>query len=152
MLAELSNPWWVFVLVGLGAGVISGTLGVGSGIVFVPVMATVFMLPQKSAQGTALAVMAPMALLGAIRYWHNPSIEINMTIVALLVSGALVGALIGTAVVDHIPGHYLRKAFAIFMVVVAVRMFIMPKRKPAPIDQADNNPAQVLKAKGPSDG
>jgi len=52
------------MLVGLGAGVVSGALGVGSGIVFVPVMATVFLLPQKSAQGTALAVMAPMALQG----------------------------------------------------------------------------------------
>lgn len=64
MLAQLSNPCWVFMLVGLGAGVVSGALGVGSGIVFVPVMATVFLLPQKSAQGTALAVMAPMALQG----------------------------------------------------------------------------------------
>ena len=152
MLAQLSNPWWMFVVLGLAAGVLSGALGVGSGIVLIPILAGVFMLPQKSAAGTALAVMAPMALMGAIRYWHNPSIAINMTMVALLVAGALVGVLIGTTVMERIPGHYLRKAFAVFMVVVAVRMFIMPKRKPAPIDQTDNNPAEVLKAKGSSDG
>ena len=156
MLAQLSNPWWTFVLLGLAAGVLSGALGVGSGIVFVPILASVFMLPQKSAQGTALAVMVPMALLGAIRYWHNPSIEINMVMVAFLVLGvlgALGGVLIGTALIEHVPGHWLRKAFAVFMVIVAVRMFMMPpKRGPTRTDRTDNNPADVLKVKGSPDG
>jgi hypothetical protein len=140
------------MLLGLAAGVLSGALGVGSGIVLVPILAGVFMLPQKSAQGTALAVMAPMALMGAIRYWHNPSIEINIMMVAFIVLGALGGVLIGTTISQHVPGHYLRKVFAVFMVIVAVRMFIMPKRKPATTEQADNNPAEVMKAKGSPDG
>ncbi|MDP6636493.1 MAG: sulfite exporter TauE/SafE family protein [Phycisphaerae bacterium] len=153
MLAQLSNPWWTFVLLGLAGGVLSGALGVGSGIVFVPILVSVFMLPQKSAQGTTLAVMVPMALLGAIRYWHNPSIEINMVMVAFIVFGALGGVLVGTAVAEHVPGHWLRKAFAVFMVIVAVRMFMMPpKRGPSRAEQSDNNPADVLKLKGSSDG
>jgi hypothetical protein len=152
MLAQLSNPWWTFVLLGLGAGVLSGALGVGSGIVFVPILASVFMLPQKSAQGTALAVMVPMALLGAILYWKDPSIKINMVMVAFLVLGALGGVLIGRAIIEHVPGYWLRKAFAVFMVIVAVRMFMMPKRGPTRADQSDNNPAEVLEVKGPSDG
>jgi hypothetical protein len=152
MLAQLSNPWWTFVLLGLGAGVLSGALGVGSGIVFVPILASVFMLPQKSAQGTALAVMVPMALLGAILYWKDPSIQVNMVVVVFLVLGALVGVLIGRAVIEHVPGYWLRKVFAVFMVIVAVRMFMMPKRGPTRADQSDNNPAEVLEVKGPSDG
>ena len=153
MLAQLSNPWWTFVILGLAGGVLSGMLGVGSGIVFVPVLASVFMLPQKSAQGTALAVMVPMALLGAIRYWHNPSIEISMVMVAFLALGALGGVLVGTAVIDHVPGHWLRKVFAVFMVIVAVRMFMMPpKLRPTRADRPDNNPADVLKVKGSPDG
>jgi uncharacterized membrane protein YfcA len=152
-LSQLSNPWWMFVLLGIAGGVLSGALGVGSGIVFVPLLVSVFLLPQKSAQGTTLAVMVPMALLGAIRYWHNPSIEINMVIVAFLVFGALGGVLVGTSIAEHVPGHWLRKAFAVFMVIVAIRMFMMPpKRGPAGTDQSDNNPAEVLKAKGSSDG
>jgi hypothetical protein len=141
------------VILGVAGGVLSGALGVGSGIVFVPMLASVFLLPQKSAQGTALAVMVPMALLGAIRYWHNPEIEINMVIVALIVFGALGGVLIGTTVAEHVPGHWLKKAFAVFMVIVAVRMFTMsPKRSPSGGDKSDNNPADVLKLKGSSDG
>ncbi len=114
MLGQLPNLWWALVLVGLAAGIISGALGVGSGIVFVPLLVMIFALAQKSAQGTALAVMVPMALLGAFRYWHNPDIEINMSIVAVLTVGALVGALIGTELAVRIEAHWLRKAFAVF--------------------------------------
>jgi len=153
MLDQLSHPWWTFVLVGLGAGVVSGVLGVGSGIVFVPVLVAIFMVPQKSAQGTALAVMVPMALLGAIRYWHNPSIQINMVMVAFLVLGALGGVMVGTELTARLPAHWLRKAFAVFMVIVAVRMFIIPsKRGPAPLDGLHNTPVGVLEVKGPQDG
>jgi uncharacterized membrane protein YfcA len=97
--------------------------------------------------------MVPMALLGAIRYWHNPSIEINMVMVVFLAGGALGGVLVGTALIEHVPGHWLRKAFAVFMVIVAVRMFMMPpKRGPTRADQTDSNPAEVLEVKGSSDG
>ena len=131
-MAELaSNWWWALLAVGLAAGVLSGSLGVGSGIVFVPALVVLFTVPQKSAQGIALAVMVPMALLGAFRYWRNPAIEINFAAVGLLVAGALVGVLIGTALVDRVPAHWLRRAFAGFMVIVAVKMFTMaPKPKP----------------------
>jgi len=153
MLAQLSNPWWMFVMLGLAGGILSGALGVGSGIIFVPMLASVFMLPQKSAQGTALAVMVPMALLGAIQYWRNPSIEVNMVMVALIVAGAVGGVFIGTTISQHVPGHLLKKAFAVFMVIVAVRMFTMtPKKSPPRADQSDNNPSDVLKVKGSSDG
>ena len=153
MLEQLSNPWWMFVILGLAGGMLSGALGVGSGIVFVPILASVFMLPQKSAQGTALAVMAPMALLGVMRYRYNLSIEINVMMVVLLVLGAVVGVLVGTAVIDYVPGHWLRKVFAVFMVIVAVRMFMMPpKRGPSRADRSDNNPSNALKVKGPPDG
>lgn len=122
MLDQLANPWWTFVIVGVAAGVLSGALGVGGGIVFVPVLASVFMLPQKSAQGTALAVMAPMALVGAIRYWQNPLIENNMLMVAFLVTVAV----------------------RMFM--------MSPKPKAAPADPSDNNPSEVMQVKGSYDG
>ncbi|MBT3200524.1 MAG: sulfite exporter TauE/SafE family protein [Phycisphaerales bacterium] len=153
MFEQLSNPWWMFVILGLLGGVLSGALGVGSGVVFVPLLASVFLLPQKSAQGTALAVMAPMALLGAVRYWRNPEIDINLAMVGLIVVGALAGVLIGTMIVQRVPGHWLRKAFAVFLVVVAVRMLMMPNKPgPSQPDKLNNNPADVLKVKGSSDG
>ena len=55
MFAELSP---MLLLLGLAAGILSAMLGVGSGIVFVPALVLLFDLPDKSAKGTALALMA----------------------------------------------------------------------------------------------
>ncbi len=123
MIGQLSNPWWVFVVLGLCAGVLSGTLGLGSGIIMVPTLVLLCSFGQKSAQGTALAVMVPMVLVGALRYWKNPEIEINTMIVGLIIFGALVGVLVGTELAFRVPDHILRKAFAAVLVIVAIKMF-----------------------------
>ncbi len=128
MLEQIPNVWWVLVLLGVAGGVVAGSLGVGGGIIFVPMLVIVFLLPQKAAQGTALAVMVPMALLGAIRYWRNPEIDVNLTTVSPLAVGALIGILIGTEIAYQLPGHWLRKAFALVMLIAAARMFFMPPR------------------------
>lgn len=125
---QLGNIWWALILLGLCAGILSGTLGLGSGIILIPAMVILFSFPQKSAQGTALAVMVPMALLGAFRYWHNPQIEISVGAIALIVVGALVGVLVGTELTGRLPAHVLKKGFAVFLIVVAAKMLIFPTR------------------------
>jgi uncharacterized membrane protein YfcA len=59
---------WKYIVLGLVSGVFSSTFGVGSGILMIPALVMMFEFTQKSAQGICLAVMAPMALVGAIRY------------------------------------------------------------------------------------
>ena len=122
MMGQLSNPWWVFILLGVCAGVLSGALGLGSGTILVPILVLFCGFMQKSAQGMALAVMVPMALLGAFRYWKNPQIDMNLVVVALIICGALVGVLAGTELASRLPGHILRKAFAVFLIIIAVKM------------------------------
>ena len=135
MIGQLPNPWWVFILFGIGAGVLSGALGLGSGIILIPTLVLVCSFEQKSAQGTALAVMVPMTLLGALRYWKNPEIEMNGVIIALIVFGALAGVLVGTELAGRLPGHVLRKVFAAVLVIAAARMFMTPTRpKQASLD------------------
>jgi len=118
------------------AGVVSGALGVGSGIILIPTLVLFCSFEQKSAQGMALAVMVPMALLGALRYWKNPQIEMNAVVIALIICGALAGTLVGTELAGRLPGHVLRKALAIYLVIVAVIMFIGPSR-PKKVDLGD---------------
>jgi len=122
------NPWWVFIVLGICAGVISGTLGLGSGTVLVPTLVLICSFEQKSAQGTALVVMVPMALVGALRYWKNPEIEMNAVIVGLIICGALAGVLVGTELASRLPSHTLRKVFAIFLAIVAVKMYTASPR------------------------
>ncbi len=134
MITQFPESWWFFVILGIGAGVLSGMLGVGSGIIIVPMLALFCGFEQKSAQGMSLSVMAPMALVGALLYWRNPEIQMNLAVVALLICGALAGALVGAELAAHLPGHILRKIFAIFLLLAAVRMFLAAPepRRPAP--------------------
>jgi uncharacterized membrane protein YfcA len=128
MIGQLPNYWWVFVLLGICAGVISGTLGLGSGTVIVPALVLLCGFEQKSAQGTALAAMVPMALVGALLYWKNPDIEMNTLVIGLIIFGALAGTLAGAELASRLPSHILRKVFAIFLVIVAVKMFTASPR------------------------
>ncbi|MHC4461026.1 MAG: sulfite exporter TauE/SafE family protein [Planctomycetota bacterium] len=128
MIGQLSNPWWFFVILGVCAGIMSGLFGLGSGIILIPTLVLVCDFQQKNAQGMALAIMVPMALVGALRYWRNPAIEMNVAVIGLIVLGALAGALVGTELMARLPGHVLRKIFAVVLIIVAVKMFLTPTR------------------------
>ena len=117
--------WWMYALIGLSAGVLGSMLGVGGGILMVPLMVQVCGIGQKPAQAMSLAVMIPMALTSTIRYYLNPEIRPDMLLVPILVMAALaiVGAFVGTEAVNHLSGTTLKKIFAVIMVIVAVKMF-----------------------------
>ena len=123
MIAHLYNAWPAYVVLGLGAGLVSGALGLGAGTIIVPALVLLCGFGQKSAQGMALAVMVPMALVGAFRYWKNPEIEVNLGVVGLIVCGALVGTLFGTELAARLASQDLRRVFAIVLVLVGIRMF-----------------------------
>jgi uncharacterized membrane protein YfcA len=124
MISQLSNPWWIFILLGICAGVLSGALGIGAGIILVPTLVLFCDFGQKSSQGMALAVMVPMVMLGALRYWKNPEVEMHGTIIGLIILGALAGVLAGTELASRLPSHVLRKVFATVLLLVAVKMFV----------------------------
>ncbi len=128
------------IVLGVAAGVISAMLGVGSGIVLVPALVLIMGLPQKSAQGTALAVMVPMALVGAARYAANPNIDISFMRVTLLSVGAIVGALIGAVIAARVPGIVLRRIFAGFLLIVSVRMLLGSRGGKSAAEPADGGP------------
>ena len=122
----------LFILVGLVCGIFSALFGVGSGIILVPMLVLAFGFPQKSAQGICLAAMVPMALAGAIRYGMNPDIPVDWRASFWLAVGGVAGAVVGASLVGYVSGTALRKAFAVIMVVAAVRMFLPRLRVPNP--------------------
>jgi uncharacterized membrane protein YfcA len=110
---------------------------------------------QKSAQGMALAIMVPMALIGALRYWRNPEIELNAAVIGLIVCGAVLGALAGAEFAARLPSNILRRIFAVVLVVVAVRMFMGPSRpKQSGLDNGltDQKMAGLVERRGPDNG
>lgn len=124
------GSWWIYISIGLLAGVLSGLLGLGSGILLVPALVFLCHLPQKTAQGAALTVMVPMVLVGAIRYKLSSGTSIDYSLVAVLAIGAVIGSLIGSEIALRSPAHMLRRAFAILVFMVAIKMFFT-RAKPA---------------------
>ena len=119
-------PWWkIIALIGLGglAGASSGLLGIGGGIIMVPVLVVAFFYTQQMAQGTALAVMIPTALMGACTY--AGAHKVHWAAAVVMVAGSVVGARYGATLALVLPQAVLRTLFALLMVGVAVRM--MPK-------------------------
>ncbi len=126
------ESWCLFILAGLICGIFSATFGVGAGIIMIPALVILFSLPQKSAQGTCLAVMVPMALVGALRYKLNPQIELDIGVIGLLSIGAVAGAWIGAGIAGWLPASVLRKLFALVMIVAAIKMLTTPPTPKTP--------------------
>lgn len=127
-----------YVASGLGMGLLSALFGIGGGILLVPMLVIAFGYPQQVAAGTSLAVMGPIALVGALRL-TKPGLT-NWRLGALFGFGAIVGATAGAWLALTLPGPLIRQAFAIVMVTLGARLVILGWRArhhapdPAPMD------------------
>jgi uncharacterized membrane protein YfcA len=112
-----------YIILGVVAGCLSGILGIGGGLILIPALVFIFGLTQLQAQGTTLALMVPpIGLLAAIRYYQSGNVKMGM--VGFICLGFFVGGLLGANLVQHLPEPLIRKAFALFMLVVSLRMLI----------------------------
>ena len=109
------------VLIGLVGGFASGLFGVGGGILFVPLLILFFGMNIHAAIGTSLAVIVPTALVGAFRHFSDHSIDMKAAF--LLALFAMVGAWLGAGVSIRMDVVLLRKLFACFLFVLALRLF-----------------------------
>lgn len=121
---NLPEHWWIFILVGVASGLLSGTLGVGAGIIMVPVLVLAFHHQQQAAQAISLAVMVPMALVGVWRYHVNPDINPDWRVAVLIALGAIIGVVGGAYLAGILQPAALRRIFAVFMILAAVRMLM----------------------------
>lgn len=112
-----------YALLGLAAGIFSGFMGLGGGIILIPALVYIFGLTQHQAQGTSLAIMVPpITLLAAIRYYKSGNVELNMAVFIAL--GFMAGSLLGANIVQGIPDLILKKIFGFILLSVAVKMIL----------------------------
>lgn len=109
---------------GLIAGVFSGLIGIGGATILIPAMVLLFGFSQHQAQGTTLGLMMPpIGLLAAYTYYQAG--HINLKVAALVCIGFFIGGLIGARMAIVIPEEHLRRMFALFLLVVAIRMMFV---------------------------
>ena len=112
-----------FVLVGLTAGFSSALLGIGGGVIMVPMLILLFTLDAKIATATSLAYIAPVALYGALKQWHMGQ-DIRWLLVVMAVPAGLLGAELGSRAKQVISNAHLQIIFAALMIVVGLRLGI----------------------------
>jgi uncharacterized protein len=113
----------IVLAIGLAAGVLGGFVGVGGGVLIVPALVLLLALPQHVAVGTSLgALLPPVGILGAYEYYRHG--DLNITYALLLAAGLLVGAYFGARIAVVVSGLALRRGFAIFLMIVSIRMLM----------------------------
>lgn len=113
---------WMILLIGLVVGMVSGVVGIGGGILFIPALVYLLGMDQYKAQGTSLgALLAPVGLLAFLEYYRRGHADLRVAL--LLAVGFFVGGYFGAVGAVHIPQLLLRRIFAVTLVVIGGRMW-----------------------------
>ena len=110
------------IVIGVVGGLTSGLLGVGGGIVLVPMLGKFLNLDHKRAQATSLAILVFTAFAAAIAYKAIGSVDLGLAV--RLAIGAVLGVRLGALESDRVPSASLRRNFGIFMLLIGVRLLI----------------------------
>ena len=114
-------PPLLLAAIGAGAGILSGLLGIGGGVVMVPALVMAG-LGQHRAQTTSLAAIVPIAIVGAILFGQAANVDVGAAVV--LAAGSLVGVRAGALLMHRLSEVLLARVFAAFLVVVAVTLLV----------------------------
>ena len=120
----------LFIGIGLAAGVLSGLFGIGGGVLIVPALMFLAKMAPQTATGTSLgALLLPVGALGAWQYWRAGHFEVRASLLVAL--GLFIGAWFGAKLALSISPLALKRAFAVFLVVMAIRIWTAATPKTA---------------------
>jgi uncharacterized protein len=115
-----------FLILGLAAGVLSGLIGIGGGVMIIPALVYFFGFAQHRAAGTTLALMVPpIGILAVIEYYRKGFVDIGAA--AWICAGFVIGGLIGARYATSLSNVALQRAFGVFLLVIAVKMIFTSK-------------------------
>lgn len=119
------TQWLALLAIGLMAGTLSGMFGVGGGVIIVPMLALLLGFSQHEATGTSLLVfLLPIGVLGALEYYKAGKISAaHLKYAVAIASGLFVGSLLGSKLALSVSEEWLRRGFALLLVVVAIRLW-----------------------------
>lgn len=106
--------------IGFIAGLLSGLLGVGGGIILVPAMTEYVGISQHTAHATSLAVIIPTALVSSVIYGMSGNLDVPTAI--YLAIGSSVGAILGAKLMKQLSPSQLKYSFGVLIVIVGLRM------------------------------
>jgi uncharacterized membrane protein YfcA len=118
---EPQKRWMAAIIACLAGGIISSLLGVGGGIIFVPVLALLMHLPQRAGSATSTYLIGLTTAASALLYFRAGQMDVALAVPCA--AGILVGAQIGARLSGKVDGLRLRRAFALLMFANAALLF-----------------------------
>ena len=116
----------IILIIGLMAGVLSGLVGVGGGIILVPALVYFLSYSQHQAQGTSLGVLTfPVVILAFLTYYQEckrMAVPLDFKVIAILAVGFVVGGYFGGHLAVRIDKEVLKKIFAVILFYTAFKM------------------------------
>ena len=114
------------LIIGVAAGMLSGLVGVGGGIIMVPALIFFLNYNQHQAQGTSLGVLTlPVVIIASLYYYHQckkMGTPMDLKVIGLLAIGFVAGAYFGSKLALSLPTATLKKIFAIILFYTAIKM------------------------------
>ena len=112
---------FILIIIGLLAGILSGIVGIGGGLLMIPMLIFFLGLSQHAAQGTSLAVMLPpIGILAAMNYYKAGFIEWKFALI--IATAFIIGGYFGSKFAVSVSPVLLKKIFGAVLLVAAVKM------------------------------
>ncbi|HTI91572.1 MAG TPA: sulfite exporter TauE/SafE family protein [Puia sp.] len=116
----------LLLLVGLLAGMLSGLVGLGGGVIIVPALVFLLGFSQHQATGTSLGILLlPAGIFAVINYYKRGYVDMN--VVLLVFAGFLVGGYLGSRISVSLPEATLKKIFAVVLLLIAGKVLFFDK-------------------------
>ena len=113
----------ILLSIGLMAGILSGMVGVGGGIIIVPALVYFMGVSQLEGQGTSLAVLLlPVGIFAVYNYYKAGYVDIRATLI--IAATFLVGGFIGSKISIGLDQHVVKKIFGAILILVALKMIL----------------------------
>ena len=111
----------LFVVLGIITGIFSGILGLGGGVIIIPLLVFFCGFTQHMAQGTTLAMMVPpIGLVAAWMYYKKGFV--NLPAALFICLGFIAGSVLGAQIATHVPGIALRRTFGVVMLLMSLKL------------------------------
>jgi uncharacterized protein len=118
MTAELVT---IILVIGLCAGILSGLVGVGGGLIIVPALIFFLGFNQHQAQGTSLGLLLlPVGFLAVMNYYQKGNVDVR--VVAIMGIAFVLGGWLGSKLALRLPADVVKKVFAIFLFYTAFKL------------------------------
>lgn len=116
------------LLLGLAAGILSGLVGIGGGIILVPGLVYLLGFSQKMAQGTSLGVLLlPVGILAMWQFYKAGYVDVKA--VGFIAIAFLLGGYFGSKITLALPQDTVKKIFAVLLLVISIKMLFFDKKK-----------------------